>query len=183
MKLIETRQLYQERYTELKETRYVDDRGQPHTWTFIERRLGQQAVVVIPLTEKSRTLILIRQFRVPFRRDVIEFPAGLADPGETPEQTAVRELLEETGYRGRIDSVGPAVSTSAGITTECVHIVRMTVGESPERAQALEGSEAITVLRVPRGGEAELLSRAVADGVLLDAKVYTYLSQMIERSN
>lgn len=40
--------------------------------------------------------------KAPIDKISIEVPAGLIDPGETPEQTAVRELKEETGYVGEV---------------------------------------------------------------------------------
>jgi ADP-ribose pyrophosphatase len=43
---------------------------------------------------------LQKQYRPPVDKIVIEVPAGLIDAGETPEECAVRELLEETGYVG-----------------------------------------------------------------------------------
>lgn len=45
-------------------------------------------------------IVLQKQYRPPLGKRVIEFPAGLVDKGETPEETAVRELREETGYIG-----------------------------------------------------------------------------------
>lgn len=39
----------------------------------------------------------------------LEFPAGLLDPGEQLHQTAERELVEETGFSGKIKSVSPVV--------------------------------------------------------------------------
>lgn len=47
-------------------------------------------------------ILLEKQFRPPIDKVCIEFPAGLVDPGETPEESAVRELLEETGYVGEV---------------------------------------------------------------------------------
>jgi ADP-ribose pyrophosphatase len=45
-------------------------------------------------------LLLQKQFRPPIGKIVIEIPAGLIDEGETPEECAVRELQEETGFIG-----------------------------------------------------------------------------------
>ncbi|QEL54813.1 NUDIX domain-containing protein [Chromobacterium paludis] len=56
------------------------------------------AVAILALTPQ-RELVLERQFRYPAGREFIEIPAGKIDPGEAPELTARRELLEETGYR------------------------------------------------------------------------------------
>lgn len=47
-------------------------------------------------------VLLQKQFRPPLDKICIEFPAGLVDKGETPEQAAVRELAEETGYAGEV---------------------------------------------------------------------------------
>ncbi|HCF91497.1 MAG TPA: NUDIX hydrolase, partial [Firmicutes bacterium] len=44
-------------------------------------------------------LVLVRQYRHPIGRELLEIPAGKLDGGEPPEQCAVRELSEETGLQ------------------------------------------------------------------------------------
>ena len=56
------------------------------------------AVMVVPLLDDGR-LVVERQWRHPLARVMLEFPAGKLDQGESPWQCAVRELIEETGYR------------------------------------------------------------------------------------
>ena len=56
------------------------------------------AVMIVPFLD-SRTVVLVRQFRYPLRRHFYEIPAGKIDPGETPLQTARRELREECRYQ------------------------------------------------------------------------------------
>lgn len=46
--------------------------------------------------------MIIIQYRPPVEAFCVEFPAGLIDEGESPEQAAVRELREETGYSGKV---------------------------------------------------------------------------------
>lgn len=59
------------------------------------------AVGVVPLVfdaEGQPSVVLIRQYRAPYDRPLIEIPAGMRDvPGEPPEQTGRRELVEEAG--------------------------------------------------------------------------------------
>jgi ADP-ribose pyrophosphatase len=55
------------------------------------------AVLMVPVLDDGR-LVVERQFRYPHARVFLEFPAGKIDPGETPEATALREMVEETGY-------------------------------------------------------------------------------------
>lgn len=51
--------------------------------------------------------MLQKQYRPPANQIMIEVPAGLVDEGETAEQSAVRELKEETGYVGKVTESSP----------------------------------------------------------------------------
>ncbi len=54
-------------------------------------------VIVFAITE-DRRVVLVRQYKHGIAQELLELPAGAIDPGEKPLQTAVRELVEETGY-------------------------------------------------------------------------------------
>ncbi|HEY7744323.1 MAG TPA: NUDIX hydrolase [Burkholderiales bacterium] len=58
------------------------------------------AVTIVPFLDAA-TVLLVRQYRYPLARHFYEIPAGKIDPGETPLETARRELREECGYRAR----------------------------------------------------------------------------------
>ncbi|HET7035026.1 MAG TPA: NUDIX hydrolase [Thermomicrobiaceae bacterium] len=61
------------------------------------------AVGILPVLDDGR-LVLVRQYRHAVGRSLLEIPAGTREPGESPEVTARRELIEETGYRaGALD--------------------------------------------------------------------------------
>lgn len=65
-------------------------------------------VLVFPVT-KDREVIAVRQFRAGANDFTIEVPGGMPKPlgGETPEETAAREFLEETGYEpGKMINLG-----------------------------------------------------------------------------
>ena len=64
--------------------------------------LHRGAVALVPMVD-DRHVCLVRNRRYAIDRTLLEVPAGTIDPGESPDQTAERELLEETGYQaGRI---------------------------------------------------------------------------------
>jgi ADP-ribose pyrophosphatase len=72
--------------------------------THVEREVvvHRGAVALVPMVDQEHVCLIENQ-RFAIGKTLLEVPAGTIDPGETPEQTAQRELLEETGYRaGRI---------------------------------------------------------------------------------
>lgn len=69
-------------------------------------------VVVIAVDIQGR-LLLVRQFRPAINGPSLELPSGHVDEGETPEESARKELLEETGHVGEhfelLTTVSPAI--------------------------------------------------------------------------
>jgi ADP-ribose pyrophosphatase len=177
MQLLGDRVLHEDRWIRLLERRYRDERGHEGRWSYVERRGNQQAAVIVARTAQSDSLVLIEQFRLPFARAVLEFPAGLIDPGEDLQTTAHRELLEETGYAGEIVAVSPAVSSTAGLTTETEYLVFMRVGEAPLQRPRPEGAERIRVILLKPERFGSFLEECAREGHLLDAKLYVYLRE------
>ena len=56
-------------------------------------------VAVVALDEENN-ILLVRQFRYPYKEVVLEVPAGKLEKGSTPLENGKRELLEETGAEG-----------------------------------------------------------------------------------
>ena len=69
---------------------------------------------VVPVFSNGDVL-LVEQFRYPMRQSLLELPAGKVDPGESPEETAARELEEEVGLQsGQVGEAG-GILYDAGI--------------------------------------------------------------------
>ena len=79
-------------------------------------------VGIVTILSKSTgpELVLQKQFRPPINQVVIEVPAGLIDAGETPQECAVRELKEETGYVGTAQEVSPIMFNGKIWSTRCL---------------------------------------------------------------
>ena len=98
------------------------------------------AVVIVPMLADFR-VCMIRNFRVSVGKVLLELPAGTLEPPEPPHECAVRELIEETGYR--CEKMQPLSSffLSPGILDERMHLfvaTGLTAG-----ATALEDGEEI----------------------------------------
>lgn len=77
------------------------------------------AVGIIAL--KDQQLLLVRQYRYAIAQETLEIPAGKLDPHEPPLDCAVRELREETGYRGTMEHIS-TIYTTPGFTDEVMHL-------------------------------------------------------------
>lgn len=121
------------------------------------------AVMVIPVLPDGR-YVMERQFRYPLNRVFLEFPAGKIDPGEAPEKTAHRELLEETGYLTHrleyLTTIHPVISYSTEkICLYAAYELQMT-------EQNLDANEFLEVVLVEHD---ELMQQIVA-GEVTDVK-------------
>ena len=98
---------------------------------------GAVAIVAID-TEKN--ILLVRQFRHAAGKELLEIPAGGIDPGETPEDTARREMQEETGYTpGKLELLGGFYS-APGYASEYLYLFLAT-GLMPARLVAEDTEE------------------------------------------
>ncbi|RXT13824.1 NUDIX domain-containing protein [Ammoniphilus sp. CFH 90114] len=79
------------------------------------------AVAVIAITPENR-MIMVRQFRKPLEKTILEIPAGKLEKGEEPLVCAERELIEETGYRAEEMKFVSSFYTSPGFANEIIHI-------------------------------------------------------------
>ncbi len=92
------RKIFDGRYLKVWETEFYDKTGKKQIWEWLEKK---GVVFIFPITN-DRKIILIKNFRIPLERYVIEMPAGLKDRiGESDIDLATRELLEETGYSAK----------------------------------------------------------------------------------
>ena len=98
--------------------------------------------VAVVAVDADDNVILVRQYRHPVERALLEIPAGVIDPGEEPHHSAARELEEETGYTaGRLERIGGAYS-APGYSTEFMHLflaTELSLGPShPEPDEIIE---------------------------------------------
>lgn len=167
------------KFVAFKRLDWVDAAGGTHQWEVAERVGVPGAVLICARLMPSDRFILIRQFRPPARRMVVEFPAGLMDPGETADVSAARELREETGYVAARLRLFPSAYTTPGLSDESVHMVLADIDEhAPENATPqteFDGSESIETVLVPRRELFSFYTEQSAQGVAFDAKLAAFI--------
>ena len=126
------------------------------------------SVVVVPVDSEGNVL-LVRQFHYLVGHSLLEAPAGGVETGESPDDSAQRELQEETGYASRDLLALGGFWMSPGYCTEYMHayLARELV---PSQLSPDE-DEDITVERVP----IERAKKLVRWGEIEDAKTVAAL--------
>ncbi len=131
------------------------------------------AIAAVPLLPGDQ-VILVRQWRQPARQVLLEIPAGVMRPNETPEDCVVRELAEEIGYHpGRLELLF-SLFLAPGYCEEIIHIY-LAEDLTPAHAPADEDENLQTVI-MPLA-EAAALCRA---GELRDAKTVAGILAVVE---
>ena len=99
------------------------------------------SVGIVPITNDG-CMVLVRQFRKPIERSILEIPAGKIEINEEPRETALRELVEETGYHSKNMEFLFEFYTSPGFSNEKMYLFLATdllKGEAePEDGEYIE---------------------------------------------
>jgi len=120
--------------------------------------------VAIIAIDTDDNVLLVKQFRKPVEKELLEIPAGGIDPGEDPVTTVRREMQEETGYLPRkVERLGGFYS-APGFSTEYLYLYLAT-DLAPSQLYA-EDTESIKLVRVP----ISQIPALIASGKICDAK-------------
>lgn len=121
------------------------------------------SAVIIPVFDDG-TVALVRQYRHPAVRYLLEAPAGTLEYGEPPELGAARELEEEIGVAAeRLEKLSEFF-VSPGFLEEKMHVYLAT--GLTEKQQRLEEDEILEVVRLPIAEALEMIT----SGEIQDAK-------------
>ena len=144
-------------------------------WEYVERCGDVHAVVI--LAEHDGRIVLIEQERVPLGRRCLELPAGLVGDEDDKgiEETAIKELEEETGFTAtRIERLGEFAS-SPGMASEGFTLVRA-YGLSKIGDGGGTEHEEIEVHLVERDKVAEFVAERRVAGIAVDARMMLLLA-------
>lgn len=116
------------------------------------------------LCERDNKILLVKQFRYPYKEEILELPAGKLNEGEDPAQTAIRELEEEGGIKAeRVEKMFDVYPTPA-YTNEIIRIYRA-VGIKETTAH-LDDGEFLSCVWVDK----DQLKTMIRNGEIKDAK-------------
>ena len=126
------------------------------------------AVAVVPVVRpESGEVLLVRQYRAPLDRDLLEIPAGKRDvAAEPPADTARRELIEEVGYRaGRLELLAQFYNSPGFCDEHSFAYLALELSPTGKDAQGVE-EQHMTVEHIELDDVPALIRR----GAIIDAK-------------
>ena len=130
-----------------------------------ERRVVHPGHAVAMLPIEGDSCYLERQYRFAVGEWIYEVPAGTMDPGEVPEETAYRELIEEIGMAAETLIPRGKIYPAPGYTDEVIYLYEAH-DLSPSDAYDMDEDEQIEVVKVSLCEMDEM----IRDGRIIDTK-------------
>ncbi len=134
-------------------------------------------VLILALTPQEE-VVMVRQYRHGTEQVCLELPGGLVDPNDdSPELSAGRELLEETGYRAsKIKHIGECFPQPAILSNKCYFYLAKDV--EPVQTQDLDPGEDIEILKIPLSEISDKIeNREIDHGMVLLAFFFFWMNQ------
>ncbi len=142
-KTIDTKVIYEGRILNFKIDTVVLPDGQMGERELVEHPGG----VAIVAVDNENNLLLVEQYRIPYKKNLLEISAGKIDKGEDIELAGRRELLEEVGVTaGKFEFLGECYP-SVGYTNEIIRLFLAT--DLKFEGQNLDSDEFLNVHKVP----------------------------------
>jgi ADP-ribose pyrophosphatase len=182
-------QITQEKWLNLYAATF-EHKGHTGRWLYASRKPQPNtqhvadAVIIVPvlrMPNEPPRLVMVKEFRVPVGDYVYAFPAGLLDPGESIEETARRELLEETGLEVvAVHRVSQPLYSSSGLTDEAVAMAFVDARAALDVKAKLEAAEELEVVLLDFAGICRLCDDR---SVRIEAKAWPvlYMYQQLGR--
>lgn len=147
------REIFRGRVIRLVERDLRLPNGRRTTFSVVEH---PGAVAIVPVFGNG-DVMLLRQFRPSIGAELYEIPAGTLEEGESPLETARREIVEETGHRAGKWSKIAEFYTAPGFCTELMHVF-VARDLVPAEAEG-DADEVIRPVRVPFRRALDLVRR------------------------
>lgn len=188
IKIRNAAKLTDSKWLNLFEISYADPSGRNRAWQTVSRAgepkciTGKfdppDAVVIAAFHTAAAKLVVTREFRVPLADFEYGFPAGLVDEGETVEQAARRELMEETGLNlTRCIRISPPLYSSAGMTDESVSLVYVECDGTP----STEGNTVSELIEVQLISPLQAAQLCSSSGLKFDVKAWLVMNEFAEK--
>jgi ADP-ribose pyrophosphatase len=159
-KLLSSKTIFEGRAVKLIQSTVEKSTGEIVVREIVQHRDAIAAVVL----DGHGNVVMVRQFRVPTGKDLLEIPAGVMEDGESPEECVRRELQEEIGCLphkvARLGGFYPA----PGYCTEYINV--FLASELEESRLVAEDTDEIDVVKVP----VEKIAGMIDNGEICDAK-------------
>lgn len=171
-KLLKSRILYKGKVFDHQVDEIEYDSGNK---TIREVAIHPGGAVVVPIKDDGN-IILVKQFRYPLQKYLIELPAGKLDKDEDPLVCAKRELEEETGYKANEFKKLGEIYTSPGYSTEILYLYSAK-GLIPGNHNREEGERGMEILELSLNE----IEKMIAGGEITDAKTIVGIHYLINK--